>query len=90
MSSLSDFPVGTKVVFVEDYEDFFYKGQMTTIVEGGYYSYGRTVLRVKNRNRVINCYAERVRRLHPDNPLNRILYPELKPDGEGYLLWVLK
>lgn len=21
-----------------------------------------------------------------DNPLNRILYPELKPDGEGYLL----
>lgn len=22
-----------------------------------------------------------------DNAINRLLYPELKPDGEGYLIW---
>lgn len=86
MSKISDFPVGAKVVFIENYESFFCKGQTTVIAEVGYYSHGRTVLRINNGNRVINCYAERVRRLYPDNPLNRILYPELKPDGKGYLL----
>lgn len=91
MSKISDFPVGTKVFFVENYPPYFKKGEITEITGKSYFDFVTTRVHiVLFEGQHITCYDHRIKPLITDNAINRLLYPELKPDGEGHLLWVLK
>jgi hypothetical protein len=87
MSKISDYPIGTKVIFVENYPPYFKKGEITEITGNSYFDFMTTrVHKVLFEGQHITCYGHRIKPVVYNNPLNRILYPELKPDGEGYLL----
>lgn len=75
--------VGDKVRYIEDYDNLdtsvFSKGSIYTVVdvvEGGVFVVDKTR----------GLLFRQIKLVPEDNPINRILFPELKPDGKGHLV----
>ena len=86
---------GDKIMFLENYGDFK-KGDITTALSD---CMAPTSSSVDDRFRLVQIkevddrgyykvFIDTIKKLTLDNEINRILFPELKPDGKGHLLWV--
>jgi hypothetical protein len=85
---------GDKIMFLENYGDFK-KGEIITALSDCDASHKDPaddrfrLVQIKEVNDTTGYYkafVSRLKKVTLDNEINRILYPELKPDGKGHLL----
>jgi hypothetical protein len=85
---------GDKIMFLENYGDFENGDIITALSDCSAPTSGSTddkyrlvqIKEVDDINGYYKVFVSRLKKVTLDNEINRILYPELKPDGKGHLI----
>ena len=84
---------GDKIMFLEDYGGFK-KGDIISALSDCVASasssednYRLVQIKEVDDHGYYKVFVSRLKKLTLDNEINRILFPELKPDGKGHLIW---
>lgn len=86
---------GDKIMFLENYGDFK-KGEIITAFSDCMAPTNSSadvrfrlvqIKEVDDINGYYKAFVSRLKKVTLDNEINRILFPELKPDGKGHLIW---